>query len=267
LFAVEMHDNPQSTENSATLLPARTGLALNATIPVRSGGMDPERIYRAVPYGPLLDLILLDQRSYRGPNTPNRQESASDETAFMGATQIAWLKRRLKASRSTWKVIASDMPIGLVIGDKVEGQPVQEGPANGNGPPLGRELEIAEILRFIRDEKIRNVVWLTADVHYAAAHYYDPAKARFREFLPFWEFVGGPLHAGSFGPNELDDTFGPEVKFHSVPKEMKPNRPPSDDLQFFGQVRIDGRSGAMTVSIHNRRGKSVYQVEIAPEFA
>ena len=24
-----------------------------------------------------------------------------------------------------------------------------------------------------------------------------------------WEFVSGPIHAGTFGPNELDDTFGP----------------------------------------------------------
>ena len=33
---------------------------------------------------------------------------------FAGPTQIAWLKSRLAASRATWKVIASDMPIGAV---------------------------------------------------------------------------------------------------------------------------------------------------------
>jgi alkaline phosphatase D len=42
-----------------------------------------------------------------------------------------------------------------------------------------------------------NTVWLTADVHYAAAHYYNPDKAQFGEFDPFWEFVAGPLHAGT----------------------------------------------------------------------
>ena len=60
-------------------------------------------------------------------------------------------------------------------------------------------------------------MWLTADVHYAAAHYYNPDKAQFQEFDPFWEFVSGPLHAGTFGPNELDNTFGPEVKFIKAP--------------------------------------------------
>ena len=55
---------------------------------------------------------------------------------------------------------------------------------------------------------MRNVVWLTADVHYCAAHYYDPAKAAFTDFDGFWEFVAGPLNAGTFGPSTLDGTFG-----------------------------------------------------------
>jgi alkaline phosphatase D len=58
----------------------------------------------------------------------------------------------------------------------------------------------------------------TADVHYAAAHYNDPAKAQFTDFHPFWEFVAGPLNAGTGGPGEMDDTFGPQIKFVSVPK-------------------------------------------------
>ena len=53
------------------------------------------------------------------------------------------------------------------------------------------------------------LVWLTADVHYTAAHRYDPNRAQFQDFAPFWEFVSGPLNAGTFGPNELDATFGP----------------------------------------------------------
>ena len=80
-----------------------------------------------------------------------------------------------------------------------------ENGANGDGPVLGREFEIADILAYIRRQGIANVVWLTADVHYCAAHYYDPQKAQYKEFAPFWEFVSGPLNAGSFGPNALDN--------------------------------------------------------------
>ena len=81
-------------------------------------------------------------------------------------------------STATWKVIASDLPIGLIVRD---GEKNFEAFANGDGPALGRELEIAQLLRFIRRHKIRNVVWVTADVHYAAAHRYDPERAQFKD--------------------------------------------------------------------------------------
>ena len=42
-------------------------------------------------------------------------------------------------------------------------------------------------------------LFITADVHYAAAHEYHPTRATFTDFDPFWEFVAGPLHAGTFG--------------------------------------------------------------------
>jgi alkaline phosphatase D len=32
-------------------------------------------------------------------------------------------------------------------------------------PALGRELEFAELLSFIKRANVRNTVWLTADVH------------------------------------------------------------------------------------------------------
>ena len=43
------------------------------------------------------------------------------------------------------------------------------------------ELEIADLLRYIRQERIRNVVWITGDVHNAAAHHYDPQRAQLRQ--------------------------------------------------------------------------------------
>jgi phosphodiesterase/alkaline phosphatase D-like protein len=101
--------------------------------------------------------------------------------------------------------------------------------------------------------------------HYAAANYDDPANAQFTDFTPFWEFAAGPLHAGTFGPNTLDKTFGPEVKFLSIPEGLRANRPPSEGLQFFGQVKIDGKSDVMTVSFHNLQGAKIYGVELPPE--
>lgn len=236
--------------------------------PYRIDQHDPDRIYRMFSYGPLLEVFMLDERSYRGKNSANRQTSLDDGATFLGKPQLQWLKQALLRSRSTWKVIASDMPISIVVPDLNPdvAKGTYEAWANGeNGKPLGRELEIAEILKFIKQHNIKNVVWVTADVHYAAATYYTPEKAQFTDFKPFWEFVGGPLNAGTFGPNEVDQTFGPDVKYVSVPKGMKQNRPPTELLQFFGIAKIDAKTKAMTVSLHDIDGKNLYKVDIHPE--
>ncbi|HEX2452890.1 MAG TPA: alkaline phosphatase D family protein [Vicinamibacterales bacterium] len=266
----EVHDNWYPTRSldretkyhvkSMALLAARGRQAFFEYNPLPLQGDDPERVYRTVPYGDLLEVFALDLRSYRGANSENRQPSMNEAAALMGAGQLEWFKARLAASRATWKVIASDLPIGLVVPDLPS---FYEAFANAdNGAPLGRELEIADLLRFIRDRRIRNVVWITADVHYSAAHEYHPSRAKFTEFDPFWEFVAGPLNAGTFGPNALDATFGPEVKFNSVPPGFKGNRPPSDGLQFYGELRIDRRTRAMTASLHDLAGATIYSVEL-----
>ncbi|MFN0124224.1 MAG: alkaline phosphatase D family protein [Blastocatellia bacterium] len=253
-------DDNRYTVKNIDLLAARGQRAFMEYLPLRFQPEDPERIYRAMSYGPLVEVFMLDQRSYRGPNTANRQTTISEETAYLGAPQMEWLKARLAASRAVWKVIASDMPIGLVVAD---GRTAFENCANGDGPALGRELEVAELLRFIKQRKIHNTVWLTADVHYAAAHYYDPAKAQFPDFLPFWEFVAGPLNAGTFGPGKLDNTFGPEAKFISLPAGFRQNSSPAAGLQFFGRIGIEGKTQALTASLHNIEGKELFRVSLA----
>jgi alkaline phosphatase D len=251
------------TVKSVALLAARGRQAFLEYQPIRINGRDPEQIYRSFNYGPALDVFMIDKRSYRGDNSANLQPTRSAETDLLGNRQLTWLKRSLLNSRATWKVIASDMPIGLNVGD---GPGIFEAVANANnGPALGRELEIANLLSFIKRYNIRNVVWFTADVHYTAAHYYDPNQAQFQDFLPFWEFVGGPLNSGSFGPNSLDGTFGPQVKFVSAPPAGSSNLPPSAGLQFFGFVKIDGDSQVMTVSHYDINGNEVHKTVLDPE--
>jgi alkaline phosphatase D len=109
---------------------------------------------------------------------------------------------------------------------------------------------------------VKNVVWVTADVHYCAAHHYSPDRAAFTDFDPFWEFVAGPMHAGTFGPNALDRTFGPEVRFASP--APTPNRPPSDNLQFYGTLDIDPRTKALTAALWDVTGKRLWGTELAP---
>jgi len=253
--------DPRYSERSSAMLAARARAAFLEYQPIRHHWRDRERIYRQVRCGPLLDVFAWDMRSYRGANSANRQAKASAETAILGASQLAWLKRRLQASTATWKVIASDMPLGLVVAD---GQNFEAVANRDDGPPLGRELEIADLLRFIKVAKITGVLFLTADVHYAAAHYYNPAQAKFAEFQPFWEFVAGPAHAGTFGPGQLDATFGPQLKFLSIPPGMKPNRSPAEGFQFFGTLQIAARTKVLTASLSNAAGKELFTVDLEP---
>lgn len=225
------------------------------------------RVYRKVPYGDDLDIFVLDMRSYRAGNGCNVESSPGPATAFLGRAQLDWLKRQLRQSRATWKIIAADMPLGLIVADgtdPVSGCPRFENSANGDGPVLGREFEIAELLRFMKRAQIDNVVWLTADVHYCAAHYYDPSVAVFQDFNPFWEFVSGPLHAGTFGPNALDNTFGPTVIFQKAPPAGQANLPPSAGLQFFGQVDLDQHTKKLRVAFKDSAGTEIFAQELEP---
>ncbi len=258
----EVLEDERYKESSVDLLAARGRRAFLEYMPVRQSAYERDRLYQHFAYGPMLEIFRIDMRSYRGPNTANRQEAANDETIFLGEQQLRWLKQSLLESNATWKVIASDMPIGLMVRD---GDTNFENLANGDGAALGRELEIAELLRFIRDNDIKNTVWLTADVHYTAAHYYDPSEAQFQEFAPFWEFVSGPLNAGTFGPNDLDNTFGPQVMYVKAPEEGEVNLPPSYGLQFFGEVEINGETEMMTVHLKDIDGNTLFTQELEPQ--
>jgi alkaline phosphatase D len=97
-------------------------------------------------------------------------------------------------------------------------------------------------------------------VHYTAAHYYDPARAAFTDFEPFWEFVSGPMHAGGFGPNALDATFGLRQVFAALPPRV--NTSPLEGSQFFGEVQIDADSRALTVVLRDLAGAALWSTTL-----
>jgi alkaline phosphatase D len=255
------------TTTDIQVLVARATQAFHEYSPMRPfNGDAANRVYRHIPYGPDIDVFVLDMRSYRAGNSCNVQPAPGPETQYLGETQRQWLKQKLQSSQATWKIIASDMPLGIQVGDgtSATGCPLFENSANGDGPVLGREFEIADLLRFIKQRRVDNVVWLTADVHYAAAHFYDPTVAQFQDFTSFWEFVSGPLHAGTFGPNALDNTFGPAVIFQKAPPAGQSNLPPSAGLQFFGQIDLDPRDKSLSVALKDNSGATVFSQELTP---
>ncbi|MGO2003216.1 alkaline phosphatase D family protein [Arthrobacter rhombi] len=260
----EIIDDPRYAVRQVDTLAARSRRAWQEYMPIadrralRPGtGFEPTRIYRHIERGPHLDLFALDMRSHRSPNTSGLESQA---TSILGEEQLQWLIRSLRRSPATWKVIGNDLPLGLVV---LDGKG-QESISNADhGAPLGRELELARLLSAIKRHRIRNVVFLTGDVHYCAAHHYSPERAAFRDFNPFWEFVAGPINAGSFGPNALDLTFGPRVDFQQAGPPL--GSPRSGEHQYFGHVKVAGDGSEFTVKLINALGQVQYSRTLVPE--
>lgn len=235
--------------------------AFREYVPLRHA-QDRSTFYRARRMGPLCELLLTDTRAHRGLNSRNDQADLNDATHYWGDAQRVWLRDRLIHSTATWKVVVAAQPLSLVIRN---GAIAFDSIANAKaGPPLGRELELAWLLAELKRAGVRNVVWLCADVHYTAAHHYAPERAAFTDFDPFWEFVSGPLNAGTFGPNPLDPTFGPRVAFQKHPEAEVKNLPPSAGLQFYGDVRIDPQTRAMTVVLRDLEGRALHTQSLEP---
>ncbi|GAA1490480.1 alkaline phosphatase D family protein [Brachybacterium sacelli] len=223
----------------------------------QGSGFEPTRIYRQIERGPDLDVFVLDMRTHKGENTDGLEQHA---TSIFGEEQLQWLLHGLRRSKATWKVILADLPLGIIVPDG-EGQ---ESISNAeNGAPLGRELELARLLSGIKHQGTRNVVFLTGDVHYCAAHHYSPERAAFTDFDPFWEFVAGPINSGSFGPNEMDGTFGPRVDFQKAGPEM--GSPRDGTGQFFGRVQVAPHGEEFTVELIDANGDVQYTRTLTPE--
>lgn len=256
--------NPDATVASGPSIPELAKRARRAMVeynPMRVP-LDAAGVERSFAMGPSLEVFLLDARSYRGGNHAAAGEAPG--AGMYGDRQIAWLKQGLAASRAVWKVIACEMPLTLVVGggDKVDAL------ANGRpGAPGGREAQLAGVLSFLRAQGIANVVWLSADVHHAEAIHCHPDRAAFKDFLPFWEMVTGPINAGTFGggPSTPDPTFGAQVAFYA-PEKTVSWLSPAHGQQFFGMAEIDPQTHALTLSIHEIDGKMLWStvVEAAP---
>ena len=142
--------------------------ALREYWPMRTA--DPTVLYRRLSWGPAADIIILDTRQYRSPNaTPD-----GPRKTMLGRRQKEWLKEELRASRAPFKFVVSSVPfLGPFGVDK------------WNGFATERD----ELKRFIGQERIGNVAFLSADMHLAM----DLAD---RDGLR--DFIAGPIGAWPF---------------------------------------------------------------------
>lgn len=181
---------------------------------------DKDRIYRSFNWGPDLDVFILDARSYRSPN--NLADTPNNNKTMLGSEQLHWLKQSLMNSTAIWKVISSDVPISVPTGANASilGR---DGWANGNdtnySSNTGFENELQKLLVFLDDINIKNIVFVTTDVHFPANVLYEVDANDDGDNLIFHELISGPLSAFRFGmPGgvplpKLDTTFNPKILY------------------------------------------------------
>jgi alkaline phosphatase D len=200
----------------------------NDTANVRDG-----HIYRSFNWGKNLDLFIIDARSYRSQN--HITDTPDNNKTMLGEEQLQWLKQELSNSNATWKVISSDVPISIPTGSNASilGR---DGWANGNETNnysyyTGFERELTDLLGFIDEQEIKNIVFITTDVHFPALIRYDFDLNNDGNTTEIHEFVSGPMSAFRLGVPFpiLDDTFNPTLLYGE------------GNIFNFGHIRIEDR--------------------------
>jgi alkaline phosphatase D len=215
--------------------------------PLVGAGEDSFRLYRSFSWGAHVDVIILDTRSYRDERVEwdTDPESGAPKT-LLGAEQLAWLRDTLLASRATWKVIATSVPLSYPTGGHALTRG-HDGWANA-GRPTGYETELMSILHFIAAHDIRNLVFVTGDTHHPFALSYDPDRDG---AVDFHEFGASPFHAGVSDPTAPDQTFNPQVLFAE------------GGLNCFGMIEVSKDGGLRGVLLDDQGGE-LYSVGLQP---
>lgn len=172
-----------------------------------------QQLYLAQRWGANNLFINVDDRSYRDirlktaagtDDTGSRADNP--ERTMLGATQLEWLKQTLKKAQTDevrWKILAVSSPID------------ETGDDGGKSWIGGYRKERNELLKFIADNGINNVVFLSADDHQnrinELTYRADPNDPNSRTPVPnAFTIVAGPIGAG--GPDSITDHSFDNIK-------------------------------------------------------
>ena len=147
--------------------------------PVRRHPQEADRLYRSFRWGKTLELFLLDVRQYR-------DRSAG---TMLGKRQKEWLFDSAASSSALFKVIATSVPLYGGGRDRWDGYP----------------RERAELLHWIKHTRIKNLAFISADLHYAAVTQL-PGKTGLKAIMA--GPIGAPMNVFATG-------YSPRFEFFS----------------------------------------------------
>jgi alkaline phosphatase D len=169
------------------------------------------------------EFFMLDDRYYR--TQPN-----DSIPTVLGTGQMAWFKQNLKQSKAVFKFIS--------IGSQVFNQ------LSEHECYWHYKDELGDIIKFIKDENISGVIFLTGDRHHS-----EVLKLDVEGSYPLYEFTSSGIT--SFRRRTRRTT-----------ESENPNRIPGTlaDYQNYGRVTIEGETGnrVCLMEIFDNRGKLVW---------
>jgi len=164
--------------------------------PIEGPPEEPTRLYRSVRWGRHAEAFILDTRQYRSDNAM----ADGPDKSMLGAAQREWLLRGLATSDATWKLVVTSVPLGMFTGGRHSDS---WSSVNVFGYPrtsaTGFAHERDRLLRFVHERGIRNVVFVSGDVHHAELIRHEPLPG-----FVVHEVVAGPLAARQGYPRFLD---------------------------------------------------------------
>ena len=214
--------------------------------------------HRSLRWGRHVELFVLDTRQYRDPNS--QPDGAEEPKTMLGPEQRRWLEERVAASDATWKVVVSSVPISVPTGSPPEHG--RDGWANFD-QDTGFERELVGILESLRDAGAHNLLWITADVHFAAAFRYAPFSAD--PGFEFHEIASGPLSAGFSPTQRFDRSLGTERLFLYGPVHPDAVGSFAEAKRWFNFGVLDiGADGRLTARVVNTNGETVSALALEP---
>ncbi|MET9699222.1 alkaline phosphatase D family protein [Streptomyces sp. NPDC006529] len=169
-------------------------------------------VYRQLRFGDLVDLLLLDLRSFRSQQAGVGSGAVDDpERSITGRAQLDWLKSGLASSQAAWKLVGTSVMISPVAFGALPAHLLEPLAGLLGLPKGGLAVNVdqwdgytddrAELLGHLSGRDIRNTVFLTGDIHMAWANDVPVTAATY----PFSKSAAVEFVVTSVTSDNLDD--------------------------------------------------------------
>ncbi|WP_354349905.1 alkaline phosphatase D family protein [Pseudarthrobacter sp. PvP090] len=188
------------------------------------------QLYRRLDFGSLASLSMLDLRSYRDQQAANGADPSISSPArtITGAAQMDWLLGNLTSAGPQWKLVGNPVMIAPVrvpstlSTAELAGVQKLMGGTTINGVPYnvdqwdGYEVDRNRVVRHLRDNAVKDTVFLTGDIHsgWACDIPADPAT-----YPATGDSVAAELVCTSVTSDNLDDILNVPPRTGSIAVE------------------------------------------------